>query len=96
MATYVTLVSWTEQGVKNAQDTTRRAREFSSDVERRGGKVLGLYWTQGRYDIVTIVDFPDEQTAMAELLALGRIGNVRTETLRAFSESEMEQIIRKV
>ncbi|HEY8325206.1 MAG: GYD domain-containing protein [Ktedonobacterales bacterium] len=96
MATYVTLVSWTEQGVKNAQDTTRRAREFSSDVERRGGKVLGLYWTQGRYDIVTIVDFPDEQTAMAELLALGRIGNVRTETLRAFSESEMDQIIRKI
>lgn len=96
MAKYVTLVSWTEQGVKNAQETTRRAREFRSDVERRGGKVLGLYWTQGRYDIVAIVDFPDEQTAMAELLALGRIGNVRTETLRAFSESEMEQIIRKV
>lgn len=96
MATYVTLVSWTEQGVKNAQDTTRRAREFSGDVERRGGKVLGLYWTQGRYDIVAIVDFPDEQAAMAELLALGRIGNVRTETLRAFSESEMEQIIQKV
>jgi uncharacterized protein with GYD domain len=58
--------------------------------------VLGLYWTQGCYDIVTIVDFPDEQTAMAELLALGRIGNVRTETLRAFSESEMDQIIRKI
>ena len=96
MATYVTLVSWTEQGVKNAQDTTRRAREFRGDVERRGGKVLGLYWTQGRYDIVATVDFPDEQTAMAELLALGRIGNVRTETLRAFDENEMEHIIRKI
>lgn len=96
MATYVTLVSWTEQGVKNAQETTRRAREFRSDVERRGGKVLGLYWTHGRYDIVATVDFPDEQTAMAELLALGRVGNVRTETLRAFDESEMEQIIRKI
>jgi uncharacterized protein with GYD domain len=96
MAKYVTLVSWTEQGVKNAQETTRRAREFRSDVERRGGKVLGLYWTQGRYDIVATVDFPDEQTAMAELLALGRVGNVRTETLRAFDENEMEQIIRKI
>lgn len=96
MATYVTLVSWTEQGVKNAQETTRRAREFRSDVERRGGKVLGLYWTQGRYDIVVTVDFPDEQAAMAELLALGRVGNVRTETLRAFDENEMEQIIRKI
>ena len=96
MATYVTLVSWTEQGVKNAQETTRRAREFRSDVERRGGKVLGLYWTQGRYDLVVTVDFPEEQTAMAELLALGRVGNVRTETLRAFDENEMEQIIRKI
>ncbi|HEX5572304.1 MAG TPA: GYD domain-containing protein [Ktedonobacterales bacterium] len=96
MATYVTLVSWTEQGVKNAQETTRRAREFRSDVERRGGKVLGLYWTQGRYDLVVTVDFPDEQAAMAELLALGRVGNVRTETLRAFDENEMEQIIRKI
>lgn len=96
MPTYVTLVKWTEQGAKGARDTLKRAREFRSDVERRGGKVLGLYWTQGRYDIVVTVDFPDEQAAMAELLALGRVGNVRTETLRAFDENEMEQIIRKI
>lgn len=96
MPTYVTLVSWTEQGVKNARDTVRRAREFRADVERRGGKLLNIYWTQGRYDIVSVVDFPDEQTAMAELLMLGGLGNIRTETLRAFSDSEMEEIIRKI
>jgi uncharacterized protein with GYD domain len=96
MSTYISLVKWTEQGVKNARDTVRRAREFQSDVERRGGKVLSIYWTQGRYDLITAVDFPDEQTAMAQLLALGGIGNIRTETLHAFSESEMEAIIRKM
>lgn len=96
MPTYVTLVNWTEQGVKNARDTIRRASEFRSDVERRGGKVLNLYWTQGRYDLVVAIDFPDEQTAMAELLTLGSLGNIRTETLRAFADNEMEDIIRKM
>jgi uncharacterized protein with GYD domain len=96
MPTYVTLVKWTEQGAKGARDTVKRAREFRSDVERRGGKVQSLHWTQGEYDIVTVVEFPDEQTAMAQLLAIGSLGNIRTETLRAFSESEMETIIRKI
>jgi len=96
MPTYVTLVKWTEQGAKGARDTVKRAREFRSDVERRGGKVQSLYWTQGEYDIVTVAEFPDEQTAMAQLLAIGSLGNIRTETLRAFNESEMEAIIRKI
>jgi uncharacterized protein with GYD domain len=74
----------------------KRAREFRSDVERRGGKVLSIYWTQGQYDIVSAVEFPDEQSGMAQLLALGSLGAIRTETLRAFSESEMESIIRKI
>jgi uncharacterized protein with GYD domain len=65
-------------------------------VERRGGKLHNIHWTQGSYDIVAVAEFPDEQTAMAELLALGSIGNVRTESLRAFSESEMEAIIKKI
>ncbi len=96
MPTYVSLVKWTEQGVKNARDTVKRAREFRSDVERRGGKLHGIYWTQGEYDLVTVAEFPDEQTGMAQLLALGSLGNIRTETLRAFTESEMEAIIRKI
>jgi len=96
MPTYVALVKWTEQGVKNARDTVRRAREFRADVERRGGQVISIYWTQGKYDIVSTVEFPDEQSAMAELLALGGSGYVRTQTLRAFTESEMESIIPKM
>lgn len=96
MPTYVSLVNFTDQGARNAKDTVQRAAAFRSDLERRGGKLLSIYWTQGQYDIVTTIDAPDEQTAMAALLAVAGLGNVRTETLRAFSESEMQSIIQKI
>lgn len=96
MPTYISLVKWTEQGAKNSRDTVKRAREFRSDVERRGGKLLSIYWTQGQYDLVSVVEFPDEQAGMAQLLTLGSLGNIRTETLHAFNESEMEAIIKKM
>lgn len=96
MPTYVTLVNWTDQGVKTAKDTVKRAREFRTLVEQRGGKLSSIYWTQGRFDIVTTIDAPDEQTVMTLLLTLGGLGNVRTETLRAFNESEVEGILQKM
>jgi uncharacterized protein with GYD domain len=96
MPTYVTLIKWTDQGVRNAKDSIQRAGAFRSDLERRGGKLLSIYWTQGKYDIVTTIDAPDDQTAMAALLAVGGLGNVRTETLRAFNETEMQSILQKV
>jgi uncharacterized protein with GYD domain len=96
MPTYVTLIKWTDQGVRNAKDSVQRAGAFRSDLERRGGKLLSIYWTQGKYDIVTTIDAPDDQTAMAALIAIGGLGNVRTETLRAFNESEMQSILQKV
>ncbi|MGH2588301.1 MAG: GYD domain-containing protein [Dehalococcoidia bacterium] len=96
MATYVVLYKFTDDGAKHAQDTVRRAREAREENERRGFKVQGLYWTQGQYDLVAIVDAPDEQSMMAGLLNVAGAGNVRSETLRAFTESEMEGIITKV
>jgi uncharacterized protein with GYD domain len=96
MSTYVTLIKWTDQGARSAKDTVERSRQFRADLERRGGKLLSLYWTQGHYDVITTVEAPDDQTIMAALLAIGALGNVRTETLRAFNESEMEAILRKV
>ena len=96
MPTYVTLIKWTDQGVRNAKDSVQRAGAFRSDLERRGGKLLSIYWTQGKYDIVTTIDAPDDQTAMAALIAIGGLGNVRTETLRAFNETEMQSILQKV
>jgi uncharacterized protein with GYD domain len=96
MPTYVSLVKFTDQGAKNAKDTVQRAAAFRNDVERRGGKLLSVYWTQGKYDIVTTIQAPDDQTAMATILAVAGLGNVRTETLRAFDESEMQSIIQKI
>jgi len=96
MATYVSLLRWTDQGVRNAKDTVQRAGAFRVDLERRGCKLLSIYWTQGEYDLVTAIEAPDAQTAMASLLALAGLGNVRTETLPAFSEREMTSILETV
>ena len=96
MPTYIALIKWTDQGVRDSKSTVQRAQAFRSDLERRGGKLASIYWTQGNYDIVATIDAPDDQTAMATLLAVGGIGNVRTETLRAFTETEMASIIQKV
>jgi uncharacterized protein with GYD domain len=96
MPTYVVLYKFTDEGAKNAKGTVQRSREARAENEQRGFKVQGLYWTQGQYDLVAIVDAPDEQSMMAGLLNIAGAGNVRSETLRAFTESEMEAIIAKM
>jgi uncharacterized protein with GYD domain len=93
MPSYVTLINWTDQGIKNFSDTTKRAKDFTKLVETEGGKVRELVWTIGEYDIVGIIEFADEETAVAALLQLGSMGNIRTNTLRAFSSREMDGII---
>jgi len=96
MATYVTLVNWTDQGIKTVKDTVQRAQQFRAECERRGVKLTSTYWTQGRYDLVVIAETDDDQAIMAVLLLLGGQGNARTETLRAFTDTEMEAILRKL
>ena len=95
MPTYVVLYQFTDEGRKNAKDTVKRAREARQTNEQRGFKVQGLYWTQGQYDLVAVVDAPDEQSMMAGLFNIAGAGNVRSEALRAFTESEMEAILQK-
>jgi uncharacterized protein with GYD domain len=95
MTTYVSLINWTEQGIKNFRDTTQRAQDFTKLVEGSGGTVRELMWTVGEYDIVCIADFPDEETAVAALLQVGAAGSVRSNTLRAFNAEEMAGIIRR-
>lgn len=96
MATYVTLARWTDQGSKNVKDTVQRTQQYRHDCERRGIKVLGVFWTQGRYDMVAFVDAPDAQTIMANALAMQSQGNIRTETLRGFTEAEIDAMLRKL
>lgn len=93
MATYVVLYRFTDQGRKNIKDTVRRAEEVRKENEARGFKVIGHYWTQGRYDLVTVVDAPDEEAMMSGLFSIAQAGNVSSETLRAFTDSEMQKAL---
>jgi uncharacterized protein with GYD domain len=95
MPTYVSLIHWTEQGIKDYKDTTRRAEDFSKLVESVGGRIRDLLWTVGEYDIVAVSEFPDDETGTACLLQVGSLGNVRTNTMRAFNADEMGAIIRR-
>lgn len=95
MKTFVSLINWTEQGIKNFRDTTDRAEAFTKLVQNSGGKVRELVWTVGEYDMVCVVDFPDEESGVAALLTVGSLGNVRSNTLRAFSAEEMTGILAK-
>ena len=95
MPTYVSLIHWTDQGIKNYKDTTSRAQDFSKLIESLGGNVRELLWTVGEYDIVAVTELPDDEAGTAALLRLGSLGNVRTSTMRAFTADEMGNIIRR-
>ncbi|MGB8067339.1 MAG: GYD domain-containing protein [Pseudolabrys sp.] len=96
MITYVVLDSFTDQGVKNAKDSPKRAEAFKQMAKTFGVTVKDIFWTQGRYDIVTVVEAPDELSAAALNLSLSALGNIRTESLRAFSSAEMMKIVAKM
>ena len=96
MMTYVVLATFTDQGVKNAKDSPKRAEAFRQMAKTFGVTVKDIFWTQGRYDIVTIVEAPDELSATALNLSLGALGNIRTKSLRAFSSEDMMKIVAKM
>jgi len=96
MATFVMLVSFTDQGVRNVKDTTKRADAFKDTAQKAGVTVKELYWTLGQYDAVAIGEAPDDETATAVALSISSLGNVRTQTLRAFSRDEMSAILNKM
>jgi uncharacterized protein with GYD domain len=96
MATYVLLVSFTDQGIRNVKDTTKRAEAFREIAKKAGATVKDLYWTLGQYDVVTILEAPDAASVTALGLSVGALGNVRTQTLPAFSAAEMGSILKKM
>lgn len=93
MPRYISLMNWTEQGIRTVTDTVDRGRAASSAFKAGGGAIVEIYWTQGPYDAVVIFDAPDEATAMRLVLVLGRHGNVRSMTMRAFNAEEMGAIV---
>jgi uncharacterized protein with GYD domain len=96
VAKYVILVNWTEQGIREAKQTTERAQKVREMAQQLGGKVETLLWTLGRYDLIGIAEMPDDETAALMGLRIGALGSVRTETLRAFSADEMGSILGKL
>ena len=92
---YIMLIRWTDQGIRNFKDTTRRADAAKSEEERIGGK-LTIYWTFGEYDAVCILEAPHDEAAMEFGLKVGSLGNVRTTTLKAFTEEEIAKIVEKL
>jgi len=96
MATYVVLGNFTDQGIRNIKDTTKRADAFKELAKASGATVKEIYWTLGQYDIVSTVEAPDDMVVTALGLTLGKSGNVRTQTLRAFTPTDMVSILGKV
>lgn len=96
MATYVTLANFTQKGLQDVKGTVTRAEAFKAAAEKAGAVVREFLWTLGSYDMVCIVEAPDD-AAMSSLMLNGlKLGNVSGQTLRAFSSAEMAQILAKV
>jgi uncharacterized protein with GYD domain len=93
MADYIMLLSFTDQGVRNFSDSPKRAADFAEMVRDMGGTVKQEYWTTGSYDIVVVVEAPNDETVAAAALKVCGLGNVRTTTLRAFAAEEFAAII---
>jgi uncharacterized protein with GYD domain len=93
MPIYVGLGNWTDQGTKDFRGAVQRGNGFREAVEQAGGRVRELVWTMGEYDVVTVVEAPDDETAATLVLRVAAAGNVRTKTMRAFDADQMSDII---
>jgi uncharacterized protein with GYD domain len=93
MATYILLGTFTDQGIRNIKDTTKRAAAVRAMGKKIGVTVKDMYWTLGQYDVAAILEAPDEAAATSLALSVGALGNVRTQLLRAFTENEIGPIV---
>jgi uncharacterized protein with GYD domain len=96
MATFVTSIKFTQQGIKGIDETTKRAAAVKASAKKMGVRVKDIYWTLGEHDGLLIFEAADDETATTFLLHLGASGNVHTTTMRAFTASEMDKILTKV
>ena len=96
MATYIVLTSFTDQGIRNIKDTTKRADAVREAAKKMGITVKDFYWTVGQYDVVVVFEAPDDASITALALAIGAQGNVRTQTMRAYNRDEMSKVLAKL
>jgi uncharacterized protein with GYD domain len=96
MGTYIALSNFTDQGIRSVKDTTKRAEAVKEAAKTFGANMTQIYWTLGKYDVVSIIEAPNDEAATAFALSIGVAGNIRTHTLRAFSKDEMNGILGKM
>jgi uncharacterized protein with GYD domain len=96
MASYVCLIQFRDQGIRNIQDTVKRGDAAIAEAEKMGVKIVEEYWTMGAYDAVVVMEAPDDETMSAFILKVGSLGNIKGQTLRAFRRNEMEGILAKI
>ena len=94
--TYISLVKFTEKGIQDARQTTQRLDAWAAKVQSMGVTIKQMYWTLGEYDQVCIFEAPDDETAASVLLAANMLGNIRSQTMRAFTAAEMDKILAKI
>jgi len=96
MATYFILINWTDQGIKNVKDSPKRVDAARKSVKDIGGDLKAFYMLQGSYDAVLIMEMPNDEVLAKFLLKIGSLGNVRTSTMRAYTETEYRKIIGEI
>jgi uncharacterized protein with GYD domain len=96
MPTFVILAQWSDQGIRHDAESPKRVDAFKEMAKKAGANVKEFFWTLGTYDMVVIIEAPDAETITAIALSVGKLGNVRTQTLRAFNEAEMSAIMKKI
>ena len=96
MAHYISLMRWTSQGLAGLPGWRERVEEGERTIQEAGGRLVGVYVTLGRYDVVEIFEAPDDDVAVEILMKLQRYGAEHTETLRGFTREEAEEIVKRL
>jgi uncharacterized protein with GYD domain len=96
MPTYLVLGNFTDQGIRSVRDSIKREESFRKQCEKVGARVKDVYRTMGRYDIAAVLEAPDDVVLSALMYSVGAMGNIRTETLRAFTRQETEEAVAKM
>ena len=96
MAMYISLIQFTDPGIHDIKETVKRHEASMAEAEKMGMKIVEAFWTMGAYDVVVLLDAPDDATMSAFALKVSSMGSVKTHTMRAFPKKEMEKILAKI
>ena len=95
MPHYISLVNWTDQGIRNVKETPKRVDAVNAMASKLGAK-MEIFYTMGEYDVVSVTEAPNDDVAMQLILEIGKLGNVRTKTLKAWTQAEATKVLAKL